>query len=63
MPAGLSVNTKERNIRMTLAQLRNATRAQLIRYLESWGFQCYDHETTAQLRVAAIENFKTEAKG
>ncbi len=35
-------------------------RAALIAYLEGWGFQCYDHETTDELRAAALENFETE---
>ena len=45
---------------VTLLQLKNATRKQLIAYLEGWGYQCYPHETTAQLREAAILNFQTE---
>ena len=45
---------------MSLQQLKNATRKQLIAYLEGWGYQCYPHETTAQLREAAILNFKPE---
>lgn len=45
---------------ITKDQIRNATRAQLIKYLESWGYQCYARETTAQLRKAAMDNFKTE---
>lgn len=45
---------------MTRHEIKTMTRKQLIAYLESWGFQCYDHETTRQLREAAIENFNTE---
>lgn len=44
----------------TLKEIRNASRKELIAYLESWGFQCYDHETTDELRTAAIENHLTE---
>ena len=40
--------------------LVNATRAQLITYLESWGYQCYAKETTAELRRAALLNWDTE---
>jgi len=40
--------------------LVNATRKQLIAYLERWGYQCYDKETTAELRKAALANFDTE---
>lgn len=42
------------------SDIANATREQLIAYLESWGFQCYDHETTDELREAALENWDTE---
>jgi hypothetical protein len=45
---------------MTLQELKTATRAELIAYLESWGFACYSHEKTPALRAAAVENFKTE---
>lgn len=45
---------------MTLEELTTATRGELIDYLTSWGFQCYDHETTSELREAAIENYTTE---
>ena len=41
-------------------EIENATRAELIGYLESWGFQCYDSESTDELRAAALENFDTE---
>lgn len=41
-------------------QLVNATRKQLIAYLEGWGYQCYASETTAQLRKAALANFDME---
>lgn len=45
---------------MTRAEILRANRQELITYLESWGFQCYDHETLAELRAAALENEKTE---
>lgn len=45
---------------MTITELAQLSRAELITYLEAWGFQCYDHETTDELRAAAIENFHTE---
>lgn len=45
---------------MTLEEINTATRDELIDYLTSWGFQCYDHETTSELRVAAIDNHNTE---
>lgn len=45
---------------VTIEFLKNASRKQLIKYLENWGYQCYDRETTAELRRAAIHNFHTE---
>jgi hypothetical protein len=45
---------------MNRDDIENATRAELIRYLESWGFQCYDHESTFELRHAALENHDCE---
>ena len=45
---------------MTLQELKTATRAELIAYLESWGFACYAHEKTQDLRIAVILNYKTE---
>ena len=44
----------------TRMYLVNASRKQLIAYLESWGYQCYDKETTAELRRAALLNWDTE---
>lgn len=40
--------------------IRRAGRVELEEYLEAWGFQVYDHETTETLREAALENFHTE---
>lgn len=45
---------------MSVQEIKNMTRDELIAYLEGWGFQCYDSESTASLRLAALENFKTE---
>lgn len=47
---------------VTRAYLRNARRSQLVAYLESWGYQCYARETTAELRKAAYLNFDTEGR-
>lgn len=47
----------------TRDDLHKASRAELIAYLESWGFQCYDHETDEELLRAALENFDTEGSG
>lgn len=47
---------------MNLQEIKKVPRKELIAYLESWGFQCYAHETTGDLRKAAIENFRTESK-
>jgi hypothetical protein len=43
-----------------LQDVQNATREQLIDYLESWGTACYDDEPTSLLRDAAIDTFNTE---
>lgn len=43
-----------------LAQVRRASRKELVVYLESWGTACYDNEPTKLLREAAIYTFKTE---
>ena len=45
---------------MQKADLRVADRTALVAYLESWGFACYDSETTKDLRVAALLNWDTE---
>ncbi len=45
---------------MTHDEIRQATRAELVAYLECWGFQCYDSETDDELRDAALENYDTE---
>ena len=40
--------------------IHDATRKELIQYLEGWGVACYDDEATSLLRDAAIETFETE---
>ncbi len=45
---------------MTREDLQRASREELVAYLEGWGFQCYDSETTDDLRAAALENHATE---
>jgi hypothetical protein len=45
---------------MTQAEIEAASRAELVAYLEAWGFQCYESETDDELRAAAIENQATE---
>lgn len=47
---------------MVRADLERATREELIAYLESWGYQCYDSETTEQLLEAALDNFDLEGE-
>jgi len=41
-------------------EIKQATRRDLVDYLESWGTACYDDESTSLLREAAIDTFKTE---
>jgi hypothetical protein len=43
-----------------LKEVQNASRQELVQYLESWGTACYDDESTSLLREAAIDTFKTE---
>ena len=38
-------------------KLKEATREELVKYLEEWGFACHDNEDTEKLRVAAIQNY------
>lgn len=47
----------------SLDEIRRASRDDVVAYLTGWGFQCYDHETTDELRDAAIDNFETEGPG
>ena len=44
----------------SLSEVQQATRDELVQYLESWGTACYDDESTSLLREAAIETFQTE---
>ena len=41
-------------------KLEEATREELVEYLESWGFACYDSESTEKLRTAALLNYQKE---
>ena len=43
-----------------LAQIKKATRREIVAYLESWGTACYSDEPLSLLREAAIDTFKTE---
>lgn len=45
---------------MSSDELKNASREDLVKYLESWGYACYDHESTEELRLAALLNHKEE---
>ena len=45
---------------MTEDDIHDMDRKELIDYLEGWGFQCYDWESTDELREAALENLNTE---
>lgn len=45
---------------MTEDDINDMDRKELIQHLESWGFQCYDWESTDELRAAALENLNTE---
>ena len=43
-----------------IEDVKNATRDELVAYIESWGTACYDDESTSLLREAAIDTFETE---
>ncbi len=45
---------------MSREEILQATRDELVAYLESWGFACYDHESTEELRTCALLNFELE---
>lgn len=47
---------------MTRQELIQATRAELVAYLESWGFACWAWESTEDLRTAALLNLETEGE-
>lgn len=47
----------------TEAEIAQADRPQLEKYLESWGYECYEDESDEQLRTAALGNFQTEGPG
>lgn len=44
----------------TLSEIRAANRTELVLYLNAWGYQCYDWETTEELRHAAELNARCE---
>ncbi len=48
---------------MDAHDIKLASRGELETYLQSWGFQVYDHESTDELRDAALENCSTEGDG
>lgn len=54
------MNTPTVYLPATREELAQASRAELVAYLEAWGFQCYDSETTDELREAALGNYYTE---
>ena len=44
----------------SLQDVYNATRAEIVQYLEDWGYACYDSECDEELKYAAICNYRTE---
>ena len=57
---GLISQAEKEKMFENLAQIRHASRQELVDYLEYWGTACYDDEPTSLLREAAIDTFKTE---
>lgn len=43
--------------------IKDMTRKELVAYLESWGYQTYDSESTADLRREALANAQCEHSG
>ena len=43
-----------------IKDIRQASRDELVEYLEAWGTACYDDESTSLLREAAVDTFNTE---
>jgi len=54
------MNTPTVYLPVTREELARASRAELVAYLGAWCFQCYDSETTDELRDAALANYDTE---
>jgi hypothetical protein len=48
---------------MTLYEIRKATRKEIVAYLESWGYACYNDEPLKLLRATAMDNCRTEGPG
>lgn len=41
-------------------EINRWSRAELVAYLEKWGYQVYEHESLDELRDAVFQNAKTE---
>lgn len=50
-------------IEVTLEQIKQMSRRELVEYLELRGVACYDDESTSLLREAAIEDWEGEYCG
>ena len=44
----------------SVEEIENATREDVILYLEGWGIACYYNDSTCLLKAAAIDTFETE---
>ena len=51
---------KELTLMNSLQDVYNATRAEIVEYLEGWGYACYDSECDEELKYTAICNYRTE---
>ncbi len=49
-------------VEMSLQQIKNMSRQELVEYLEMRGTACYDDEPTELLRECAIEDWEGEIK-
>lgn len=48
------------NLALIRNEINRWSRAELVAYLERWGYQVYDYESDEDLRDAAFQNAKTE---
>ena len=48
------------NLALIRNEINRWSRAELVAYLERWGYQVYDWETLDDLRDAVFQNAKTE---
>lgn len=48
------------NLALIRNEINRWSRAELVEYLEKWGYQVYDYESDEDLRDTVFQNAKTE---